>query len=86
MSKRKYYEHDPVAEVRVERLQHLLQAYVSIDEAAKLLRLNPVTTRARVARGSISSVRTTTSVFVPKSEIIRLRHTYRPRDEEQTAS
>jgi hypothetical protein len=76
MSTRRYYEVDPVARKKVERLEELLEDYIPIDTAAKLLRVSPVTARTHAERGTLVAVRTPTSTLVPRSEIVRLRQSH----------
>jgi len=76
MSTRRYYETDPVARKKVERLEQLLEGYIPIDTAAKLLRMSPVTARNYAENGTLEAVRTPTSTLVPRSEIVRLRQSH----------
>jgi hypothetical protein len=73
------YHYDPIAEEQCERLTELLKNFVSVDEAAEILRLHPSTARTRARRGAIASAHAAGTFLVPKTEIVRLRQAPRSR-------
>jgi hypothetical protein len=83
----KMQELNDAARKRCERLQELLATEtISVEDAARLLNMRPMSLRGRIARGTIGSVRTSeNSVMVPKVEIRRLRTMYMPRAQDMAS-
>jgi len=73
------YHYDPIAEEQCERLTELLKNFVSVDEAAEILRLHPSTARTRARRGAIACANAAGTALVPKTELARLREAPRSR-------
>jgi hypothetical protein len=71
-----------VAEVD-QPIQAVLAEYVTQNEAARLLNLNPAALRSRVHRGSIASVHAGSAILVPRAEIERVQRTYMPAEDNQ---
>jgi excisionase family DNA binding protein len=57
-----------------EQLKALLQNYVSVPEAARLLNLTDAGVRSKIKFGTITAVHVGTHVMIPRSEISRIRY------------
>jgi hypothetical protein len=56
-----------------QQLEELLEHFVSVNEAATELGINPPALRSRIQQQTILSVKAPTGVLIPKEEIARLK-------------